>query len=114
MTGRKSTPGIANNPWQSCPHAFAGRNDDLIFNLGQIVLVQFKDEGRLELVISARINFASGCNQRQESKAEFSHFTNAWYRANFDPFVIEARGIPFFFAWAPTRNAPMTATSFCC
>lgn len=40
-------------------------------------------------------------NQRQESKAEFSHFTNAWYRAYFDPFVIEARGIPFFFAWAP-------------
>jgi hypothetical protein len=31
----------------------------------------------------------------------FRHLTNAWYRANFDPFVEEARSYPFFFAWRP-------------
>ena len=31
----------------------------------------------------------------------FRHLTNAWYRANFDPFVEQARSYPFFFAWRP-------------
>jgi hypothetical protein len=31
----------------------------------------------------------------------FRHLTNAWYRANFDQFVEEARSYPFFFAWRP-------------
>lgn len=35
------------------------------------------------------------------TKAEFSYFTNAWYRASFDPFVVAAKETPFFWAWAP-------------
>lgn len=42
-------------------------------------------------------------NQMHETKAEFSHVTNDWYRAYFDAFVIDARGNPFFFAWAPAE-----------
>jgi hypothetical protein len=40
-------------------------------------------------------------NHMRESKAEFSHFTPAWYRANFDPFLEVAHDIPFFWAWHP-------------
>jgi hypothetical protein len=36
-----------------------------------------------------------------DTKAEFSYFTNAWYRASFDPFVVAAKETPFFWAWAP-------------
>ena len=32
----------------------------------------------------------------------FKHFTPAWYRSHFDPFVEAATERPFFFAWAPT------------
>lgn len=33
---------------------------------------------------------------------DFQHFTAAWYRTYFDPFVTAAQtGIPFFFAWQP-------------
>lgn len=36
------------------------------------------------------------------SQAVFRHFTAAWYRENFDPFVAAAqRDTPFFFAWSP-------------
>lgn len=37
----------------------------------------------------------------RESVAEFSHFQPDWYRANFDPFVLASKTIPFFFAWHP-------------
>lgn len=40
-------------------------------------------------------------NNVNESKAEFMHFTPTWYRANFDPFILEARTHPFFWAWDP-------------
>jgi hypothetical protein len=40
-------------------------------------------------------------NHMRETKAEFSHFTPAWYRANFDPFLEVAHDIPFFWAWHP-------------
>lgn len=33
--------------------------------------------------------------------AEWRNLTATWYRANFDPFVKEARSHPFFFAWRP-------------
>lgn len=35
------------------------------------------------------------------TSAAFKFLTAAWYRANFDPFVEEARKQPFFFAWRP-------------
>lgn len=31
----------------------------------------------------------------------FRHLTAAWYRENFDPFVMSARQYPYFFAWRP-------------
>jgi hypothetical protein len=40
-------------------------------------------------------------NRFNESEAEFSHFDPTWYRANFQPFLVE-RG-SFFFAWNPTE-----------
>lgn len=40
-------------------------------------------------------------NQYLETVAEFSWFDPTWYRANFDPFVEQAKETPFFFAWAP-------------
>jgi len=38
------------------------------------------------------------------SAAQWQNLTSAWYRANFDAFVVEARsrGRPFFFAWMPS------------
>lgn len=36
-----------------------------------------------------------------ETGASYQHLTADWYRANFDPFVKEARTKPFFFAWRP-------------
>lgn len=36
-----------------------------------------------------------------ESKAQFSHITNDFYRTSVDPFIAAARETPFFFAWAP-------------
>lgn len=35
------------------------------------------------------------------SQASFRHLTAAWYRENFDPFVLAARRYPYFFAWRP-------------
>lgn len=40
-------------------------------------------------------------NQHQETTAEFAWFDPTWYRANFDPFVVEAKESPFFWAWSP-------------
>lgn len=37
-----------------------------------------------------------------ETTASFQHLTAAWYRAYFDPFVLSARTMPFFFAWRPS------------
>jgi hypothetical protein len=31
----------------------------------------------------------------------YRHLSYAWYKANFDPFVEDARKYPFFFAWRP-------------
>lgn len=36
-----------------------------------------------------------------ECDASWSHLKAAWYRENFDPFVIAAQTKPFFFAWRP-------------
>lgn len=38
------------------------------------------------------------------ASAQWQNLTSAWYRANFDPFVVEARSRarPFFFAWMPS------------
>lgn len=33
----------------------------------------------------------------------FKNLPAVWYRINFDPFVLEARKTPFFFAWRPTK-----------
>lgn len=40
-------------------------------------------------------------NQYQETQAEFAWIDQTWYRANFDPFVLQAKDTPFFWAWAP-------------
>jgi hypothetical protein len=34
-----------------------------------------------------------------QTSIELKHLTADWYRENFEPFVIAARGKPFFFAW---------------
>ena len=39
------------------------------------------------------------------TSVSFRHLTNAWYRANFDSFVEQARSYPFFFAWRPEGYA---------
>jgi hypothetical protein len=39
-----------------------------------------------------------------ESQADFSYFTNPWYRANFKPFIDASNETPFFFAWSPTDH----------
>lgn len=36
-----------------------------------------------------------------QTEASFSHLTQSWYRAYFDPFVKSARQYPYFFAWNP-------------
>lgn len=36
-----------------------------------------------------------------QTSYDWSNLTAAWYRANFDPFVKEARFHPFFIAWRP-------------
>lgn len=43
-------------------------------------------------------------HQFNESKAEFSHITPDWYRANFDPFVLASQESPFFWAWNPEEQ----------
>jgi hypothetical protein len=40
-------------------------------------------------------------NRFNESEAEFSHITPAWFREEFQPFLVERP--PFFFAWNPTE-----------
>lgn len=40
-------------------------------------------------------------SQGFKSSASWKNLTAAWYRANFDPFVVSARRYPFFFAWRP-------------
>lgn len=35
------------------------------------------------------------------SNINWQHLTPSWYRANFDPFVVDARTYPFFLAWRP-------------
>lgn len=42
-------------------------------------------------------------NEYRESGAEFDHFTPAWYRSNFDPFIVASKQVPFFYAWNPTE-----------
>lgn len=37
--------------------------------------------------------------------AAFELLDPAWYRANFDPFVVHARQYPYFFAWRPGQYA---------
>lgn len=36
-----------------------------------------------------------------QTEANFNNLTGAWYRANFDPFVIAAQEVPFFWGWRP-------------
>lgn len=37
----------------------------------------------------------------RESVAKFMWFNPDWYRANFDPFVVAAQEVPFFWVWNP-------------
>ena len=48
-------------------------------------------------------NFLGRTIQREAMtcSAEFSNLTPSWYRIYFDPFVIAARTLPFFWAWRP-------------
>jgi len=41
--------------------------------------------------------------ETRESTADFNHITPAWYRSEFDPFVIASQEAPFFWAWNPTE-----------
>jgi len=34
---------------------------------------------------------------------DFKNLTPDWYRANFDPFLVAAKRVPFFFAWRPLQ-----------
>jgi len=43
--------------------------------------------------------------QGSGTSVSFRHLTYDWYRANFDPFVEQARSYPFFFAWRPEGYA---------
>jgi hypothetical protein len=43
--------------------------------------------------------------QGNETQVSLSNLTDAWYRANFDPFVQAARTSPFFYLWNP-RDYP--------
>lgn len=42
--------------------------------------------------------------QWSEGQADFSFFSNAWYRTYFKPFVDATDEIPFFFAWSPVDH----------
>lgn len=42
-------------------------------------------------------------NEFRQSGADFDHFTPDWYRANFDPFIVASKQLPFFYAWTPTE-----------
>lgn len=35
------------------------------------------------------------------TSVSLSHLTPAWYRSDFDPFVLAAQTVPFFFGWKP-------------
>jgi hypothetical protein len=37
------------------------------------------------------------------SSVSFENLTPAWYRANFDPFFLAARSVPFFWGWRPQQ-----------
>jgi hypothetical protein len=39
----------------------------------------------------------------RDSGVDFSHITPAWYRAEFDPFVVASQEIPFFWVWNPAE-----------
>lgn len=41
--------------------------------------------------------------ETRESIADFDHITPAWYRSDFDPFVVASQETPFFFAWNPSE-----------
>lgn len=60
----------------------------------QTVIRSNKSEGGHFL---GRYIVRSGVN----TSASFQHLTASWYREYFDPFVLSARTMPFFFAWRP-------------
>lgn len=39
--------------------------------------------------------------ETRQNAAKFQLLTPDWYRTNFDPFLAQAKGVPFFFAWRP-------------
>mgnify|MGYP000551336913 CR=1 FL=1 len=39
--------------------------------------------------------------QRNETQVELENLTPMWVRGNLDPFIVQARERPFFFAWRP-------------
>ena len=39
-----------------------------------------------------------------KAQAQFRHLTDAWYRANFEPFAQHSRSLPFFYAWNPEED----------
>lgn len=41
-------------------------------------------------------------NQKTATSITLQNLTAAWYRANMEPFLLEAQEIPFFFAWRPS------------
>ncbi len=50
-------------------------------------------------------------NQYKDSKIDFWYFTNSFYRASVDAFVVAAVNKPFFISWAPAIYP--TDTGFC-
>jgi hypothetical protein len=43
-------------------------------------------------------------SQSRSTSFSLKHLRQTWYRANFDPFVVAAQEVPFFFAWRPQAH----------
>lgn len=69
-------------------------------------LVNLNRKTQLSSGMSERGDFLGRTVLREwvEGKADFSFFSSAWYRANFDPFLVATQTKPFFFAWSPVDH----------
>ena len=70
------------------------------------VPINYGKESKVISGMSESGNFLGRIVQTEwvQSEMAFSFFSNAWYRANFKPFLDAANETPFFHAWFPTDH----------
>lgn len=70
------------------------------------VAIPFGRKSKVISGMSENGNFLGRIVQQEvfEGQADFSYFTNDWYRTNFKPFLDASNEVPFFFAWSPVQH----------